>query len=543
MLLLLLGLLLMRLLSSRRFTVGTLIVPVFLSACGGTGADDKPPYSPVDTSETARNPDGSDVNGFDDAACQGAITGANAVVEAGVFEWSDGKIEERRVPLTSVTSAPVLASRHITRTTYGLRERADCELSGSSINCPSEYKVIDEPKPLRICRERALFPRTSHETVALMGLYTLNTAYEFHNSLPSRRNNLPTTELVVLPRVERAFAVNNASGGRETRISLVTDNLAYAPAYRNGPAFLIYPKSQKAADAGLWKDLFLWEVPWALGHEFGHHILRSYAFGGATNLSLTGDAAVFDSPIPPMFDWSRVGFQASSLSQAFGGLFGGTANAGGGIRIILGNPFQTSGRQVGPNLYWGAVNEAFADLYSRYVRNGANGQLRGVDCFAGSRDVESPLFGDGQRKVYDERVQGIFLSRNEMDGAESCSAPDFQGIHTIGAILAHGINAAFDSTVADIANRANFASDGQKSILKGDMLIRWASRMGNQIRANSPVTLGSFVREAFAVMAESRASTGYPAGQLGAGQCQVMQAVLPALVPEIIGNGSLRCGQ
>jgi hypothetical protein len=402
---------------------------------------------------------------------------------------------------------------------------------------------MEESKPLRICRERALFPRTSHETVALMGLFTLNSSYEFHNSLPSRRSSIPSTELVVLPRVERSFAVNNASGGKETRISLVTDNLAYAPAYRNGPAFLIYPKSQKAAEAGLWKDLFLWEVPWALGHEFGHHILRTYAFGNNTNLALSGGSGIASSPVPPIFDWSRVGFRAPAFGSFLSNLYGDPASAGGGFRIVIGNPFQSAGRQVGPALYWGAINEAFADLYSRYVRNSANGQLRGVDCFAGSRDVESPVFGDGQRKVYDERVKSIFLANEEMDGGASCAAPDYQGIHTIGAIVAHGVEAAFESTVADIAARTPFASEAQKSVLKGDMLLRWAGRMGTQIRNSNSVTLGTFVRDAFAVMAESRASVGYPAAQLGAGQCQVIQAILPALNAEISGIGSLRCAQ
>ena len=524
------------------FAVLSVAATMHLQACGSSGNNDPvaSSYDPNNTGQTWQGPDGSDSMRFDDAACQSQVTGANAVVEAGIFEWHQGQIHESVVPLTSVTSAPVLASRHITRTTYGLRERANCELNGSQVVCPSEFDVVEQAKPLKICRDHAMFPRTSHETVALTGLYTLNHAYEFHNSLPSRANNLPATELVVLPRVERSFAVSNASGGSDTRVSLVTDNLAYAPAYRSGPAFMIYPKSQKAAESGLWKDLFLWEVPWALSHEFGHHILRTYALAGSNNLSLGPDTGSTGSgrlvAAPPMFDWSRVGFRAGlSISSVLG--FDMALPFG----ITIGNPFQSGGRSVGPSLYWGAVNEGFADLYARYTRNSEDGQLRGVDCFANSRDVESANFGDGTAKVYDARVKSIFLSTREMDGSASCSAPDFQGIHSIGAILAHGVDAVFESVTADAGTRHAFGSVEEKSIFKGDMLLRWARRMGNQIRSANQVSLGSFVRDAFIVAAETRASVGFPAGELGRGQCVALQAILPALAPEILGNGGLRC--
>ena len=520
-----------------------------INACGsgGEGSNSNPGLNPTDNTEAMRNADGTDAIGFDDVACQSQATGTNAVVEANIFEWHQGQIREIKAPLTAVTSAPVLGSRHITKTTYGLRERANCEVIGSQIVCPDDFQVLEQAKPLKICRDRAVFPRTSYETVALAGLFTLNTAYEFHNALPSRMANLPATELVVLPRVERSFSVSNANGSKETRVSLITDNLAYSPAHRSGPAFLIYPKSQKAEDNGLWKDLFLWEVPWAMSHEFGHHILRSYALGGNNSLALSGlvggqgshgtaDRHLFDAT-PPMFDWSRVGFRASGS----GALPSPLTSMANGFRIIFGNPAQPAARSVGPALYWGAINEGFADLYARYTRNSEDGQLKGVDCFGGSRDAELPAFGDGTPKVYDERVKGIFLSTQEVDGSESCSAPDFQGIHSIGAIAAHGIDAVFESTAADVATKRAFRSTAERSLFKGDMLLRWAQKMGSQIRSNGRVTLGSFVRDAMVVAAETRAAYGFSAGELGAGQCQAMQAVMPALVGEIVGNGSLRC--
>ena len=508
-----------------------------VNACGsgGEGSNSNPGLDPTDNTEAMRNADGTDAIGFEDASCQSQTSGTNAVVEANLFEWHQGQIQEILSPMTAVTSAPVLGSRHITKTTYGLRERANCELIGSQITCPDDFQVLEQAKPLKICRDRANFPRTSYETVALAGLHTLNTAYEFHNALPSHMVNLPSTELVVLPRVERSFSVRNANGSNETRISLITDNLAYSPAYQSGPAFLIYPKSQKAEDNGLWKNLFLWEVPWAMSHEFGHHVLRSYALGGNNNLALSGDN-LFEAT-PPLFDWSRIGFRASGS----GALPSPLMSMANGFGIIFTNPAQPAARSVGPALYWGAINEGFADLYARYTRNSEDGQLKGVDCFAGSRDVELPAFGDGTAKVYDERVQGIFLSTQNLDGSESCSAPDFQGIHSIGAIAAHGIDAVFESTAADVATKRAFRSTSERSLFKGDMLLRWAKKMGNQIRSNGRVTLGLFVRDAMVVAAETRATFGFPAGELGAGQCQAMRAVLPALVPEIVGNGVLRC--
>ena len=527
-----------------------IVIALSLSSCGssGNGSPGDPVYDPNDTGETSQNPDGSDAFGFDDAACQSQQTGTNAIVEANIFEWHQGQIKESTVSLTAVTSSPALASRHITQTTYGLREQASCQLSGTQVICPNEFKVVDAAKRLKICRDRAKFPRTSHETVALTGLYTLNAAYDFHNELPSRGNNLPPTELVILPRVERSFVVRNANGSSETRISLVTDNLAYAPAYRSGPAFLIYPKSQKADDSGLWKNLFLWEVPWAMSHEFGHHILRTYALGGANNLALSGvsNSAIENNfgATPSIFDWSRVGYRApvaGLISALLPSSLPSSPNPSNAIGFTFRNTLAPMGRTVGPSLYWGAVNEGFADLYARYSRNSGDGQLRGVDCFAGSRDVESPAFGDGSPKVYNERVKSIFLSPQDLDGAATCSAPDFQGIHSVGAIIAHGIGAVFETTLNDVETRRAFASVREKSVFKGNLLLLWAQKMGKQIRANGQVSLGSFVRDAFVVAAEARTAHGFPAGELGRGQCQVLAGILPALSPEVLGNGALHC--
>ena len=519
------------------------VAAVAANACGskGQGSNSNPERNPTDTTEIAHNQDGTDAFGFDDASCQNQAMGANAVVEAGLFEWHQGKINKITAPLTAVTSSPSLGSRHITKTSYGLREHALCELSGSQIVCPDQFQVLEEAKPLKICHDHANFPRTSYETVALAGLYTLNTAYEFHNALPAHLNNLPLTELVVLPRVERSFSFNNANGSSETRVSLITDNLAYVPSYRSGPAFMIYPKSQKAEDSGLWKNLFLWEVPWALSHEFGHHVLRTYALGGNSTLALAesanGTSDRLMDATPPMFDWSRIGFRAAGS----GSLASPLMNMVSGFGIIFGTPAPPTGRSVGPALYWGAINEAFADLYARYTRNSEDGQLRGVDCFSGSRDVESAVFGDGTAKVYNDRVKGIFLSTQEVDGSDSCSAPDFQGIHSIGAIVAHGVDAVFESTVQDIATKRNFGSEAEKSIFKGNMLLLWAKKMGAQIRSNSQVTLGSFVQGAFIVVAEARTAQGFPARELGSSQCRALQAVLPALVPDVLANGGLHC--
>lgn len=218
-------------------------------------------------------------------------------------------------------------------------------------------------------------------------------------------------------------------------------------------------------------------------------------------------------------------------------------NYAGGIRIIFGNSGNTNNRSVGPVLYWGAINEAFADLYARYTRNSADGQLTGVDCFAKSRDVESPIFGDSTPKIYSSEVHAAFMSTQELDGNSSCDAPDFQGIHSIGAIMAHALNAGFESVTEDVAKKRVFGSVKEKSIFKGDMLLRWARKMGGQIKSNYSVTLGSFVRDAFVTMAEARQEAGYPAGELGVGQCQIVSSLVPALASEIIANGGLRCAQ
>jgi len=293
-------------------------------------------------------------------------------------------------------------------------------------------KVVVPANGLKICDATRAYPRASVEGAAKISQKHLSTARQFYDRLPSK-TALPDAALMVLPTVEKTAT---ADDGTVTRTVLV-DNLAYAPSFGGEPMFIVFPKSRRAVKQGLWTDVNLWEVPWGLAHEFGHHVFRQHT--GRTGLEL-------------------VPIQSFELTAAAGPT---------------------------PDDYWTAVNEGFADLFAFYTHGAKKGQLRGVDCFETNRDVTEPRFVTGDMKILDATVAAKFAAPRSGAPA-NCDKPSFQDVHTLGAVIAHGMDQLFT---------ANGLVDPQA---KAEALLGWAERLGTlaEGRPASAVTLASMLEQA-----------------------------------------------
>jgi hypothetical protein len=445
------------------------LVLVSLSACGRKASDDDrdPKVQQVTFDEAFAE------NYFvDDVDCMGGEGGK--VTRAPVHMWQGDGTRPINYVFADTSAKASLAGPSISETYYNFHQRAACDVVDGQVVCPDKVTLVKEPLPLKLCRPEGPYARASVEGVGLASYANLATAYDFYQSLPGRSTALLKSRLLVLPTVEKRYELK---GEKKRQIS--TDNLAYTPDFAGQPAFIVYPKGRRTKEDGLWKDLNLWELPWAMAHEYGHHIFRTHTRVtrlGSENPTSLGDVLPIHS-----FDDAA----ASNL------------------------------RSVGGTEYWGATNEAFADLFSYYTHGGEPGLVDGVDCFDESRATESSSFFNGEAKRLDEEILGIFTSSSTV-ARGTCKNPNFQDIHAIGAIIAYGVNRLFDTAV-------NETHGAVAARTKAELLLQWAERLGALARTTSPANLN------FALILKEAMTVTANAGVATAEQCAVMRDVFPAV--------------
>ncbi len=406
---------------------------------------------------------------IDDLRCQDEA-GASSVGSTSVHLFEGGEGKDVPFDFQGVSSVTSLGGPGFSGTYYNFEQVATCTVPGDLASC-ADAKVTSQPKPLKVCKQNGPYPRVSVEGIALTSLANLSKAYTYYQTIPNRSKALLNSNLLILPRVEHEFS---------DRTTISTDNMAYAPSFGGAPIFLIYPKGKSSVIAGRWTNVNLWEVPWGLAHEFGHHVFRTH-----TQIAGIGDAQGLDEAIP---------LQTFDLPGGRGGL-------------------DLAARTVGAGDYWNSVNEGYADLYSFYVYGAAPGLTKNLDCFEHNRDITDAVFATGEPKLLTAEMLATFTSPQTQQTA-SCKDPNFQDIHTIGAVVAYGINQLFSAKVGGDAG-ADFA------LAKVQLLITWAEKIGNETRAvgSANVTLDLLLQEALKTVAVGTTLT--------AAECAVVRTSFP----------------
>lgn len=184
-----------------------------------------------------------------------------------------------------------------------------------------------------------------------------------------------------------------------------TDNAFYRP-YDKTIQFL--PQSKEALEKNVFGGHPLWEIPMVASHEYGHHI--------------------FSELYPEHFQFYRKNILESA--NCFNSL-------GDHEHIYHSDNYRSEKRKIRRIDNFRALNEGFADLISFYSLERNESKLTGVNCMQRNREVSSSRYGDGTNKAFTNQVKMNFYSEvaNLSDG--NCSTPDFQSIHTVGAIFAY----------------------------------------------------------------------------------------------------------
>ncbi len=339
-----------------------------------------------------------------------------------------GNFKEFRVLNPGMLSQESFEAPGIASAGYGMKLERQCVDPSDNSTC-QDKKIVKAATPLRICRVDGTYDRKSIEGIALSSAVQITRAFQFYQSIPGHRENLAKIFLNVLP-----LDVDLTSDGSQK--SIKTDNLSYFRNFSGKPSIAILPKSAAAVRANKWNGYYLWEVPWAIIHEYGHHVMYSYGSDDVER-SLT---------VP------------STLST------------------------ESSGRRiVRESDIVDAVAEGYADLFAHLATGAKAGLLKGVDCVATRRDVTSKYFANGELKVLSREVIQRFFSVSPAGGStvqQSCEIPRYQEPHTLGAIIAYTVHELLDHSA-----KATSLDDAGRITYKASKLLIWAEEI-NRVRTN-----------------------------------------------------------
>ena len=172
-------------------------------------------------------------------------------------------------------------------------------------------------------------------------------------------------------------------------------------------------------------------------------------------------------------------------------------------------------RTVSDEDIFGAVNEGYADLFSFYTFGAKAGLVKNVDCFETNRDLTSSVFADGRLKVLDADILATFMATTQ-DASQGCKTPNFQDIHAVGAVVSYGVERLFSQAVP--------GSDDAAAVAKAALLIDWATRMGDAVRANGKAV-------SFELLIKQALVAAYPSKALPAAACDVVRTQFPTYAP------------
>jgi len=262
---------------------------------------------------------------------------------------------------------------------------------------------------VKICEEQAI-SRKSGEHVAINVISTLSKSFQ---ALADIGESAAMGEVEVyshpsVAEIEQVFD-NETKQMKSNKLEYMTDNAFY---YNKGIYFI--PHSKMYIDFVGEAHVNFWEVPFIASHEYGHMVFETFFPRGTKKLSLREQAKKLNCISG---DWHKRNAPAK---------------------------FDKGQRVLTHEEILGAFNEGFADMFAYYTLDSKMVSLKNVPWFEGEREVDSLLFGNGERKVYNKYVADIFFSTEELGYRDEGST--FQDGHTIGAIFAANINDFMEKT-------------------------------------------------------------------------------------------------
>jgi hypothetical protein len=402
-----------------------------------------------------------------------------------------------------------LSGNYVSVTIVGVsqfEEKSCFRTAAGSLNCATESQtLVSGGRPLYLCKKNHAYSRDSIEGVALATFSTIETAGRFYTEAATDGKKLDPVWQMVLPKLNVRYKGRASDGSSLSVLEPKTDNafwsLARGKTASGGgsmvkvisvlPASTAYQAENPVGARGLW------ELPFVVAHEYGHHVFFGNVpamqkfYTSQTSIVTEGD----DENVPREFRKKLLWHKLSPTAAA------ATAPA----RVV-----NLSETVV-------ALNEAFADLFAEYAVGGSE-NMRAVPGVCTNREVSNANFsyaGKTFPKALDTNVLTLFLSNSKQPeadfDAQKCAEVSFQDAHYVGAIYAHGF---FD-----------LLKDSGTPQVRTNTLVRWAQALDAEIAANEG-NLRSFLNTSAFLMAQRVAEAGLT-GKLSEKQCAAFSRVFP----------------
>jgi len=373
-----------------------------------------------------------------------------------IYQWNDYFVAKTYGDFKGFTSSTRLSSQNISNIIHSESGKYDVE---------GNYYIGSGALglPLKICNTAADLGQKSIETVALATAYAVEKSHAFYSA---------TTHLKLDPIVLNILPTYHIIDGTNARY--FANNASFSPLFKE---LTMYPQSQRAAAAG---EVAMWEMPMVGAHEFGHYVFSQH-FPSAYSKRKNYRTTFWQEPK------ARTGGYANIMNKS-----------------LVGN------RVVNNELIIDALSEGFADLYGFYTQNEKARGLAGSRCFHRTRSVKSSTFYNGDLKTLDSRTLNLFLSNNIASlKVEHCADPDYQEIHSIGAIIAYGVNELWSQTTSSAHEKAK-------------LLVQWLDKLEEEFSSfqNNPPRI-------FFNVVVDLAIKLVRVGSFSDNQCSVIKEVFP----------------
>ncbi|NRA47287.1 MAG: hypothetical protein HRU09_20245 [Oligoflexales bacterium] len=377
---------------------------------------------------------------------------------------------------------------------------SECKSTGtSSYHCEaSKITVEQKGKPVSICRSGGAYPAKSIENAALAGMSGLMQAYKSIKAAATKIK-LPKVELLIHPYFESRIETK-----QESLVTFMTDNAFWTNASRTDSGFTIalLPHSQQ------FKMIFdrapLWAQSRVISHEYGHHVFHHLA--------------------PNLFSSDKPLSISEEISQNFEAV----------LATLSAKAFGKENRKITNKEVISALNEGFADLIAHYAHDSGNNPWGSVviGSFKKARDISSCDCDNGEVKSINKSVIKHFFSPHTSK-PHSYLSVDHQDVHTVGAIIAHGID--------DLLSRKTKANGASlSSIEKMNWLINWASRLNREFSTTSSYVPRALLRE---LMYHGINNLEQHDDPLSEEQCQIISRIFPVYVSHWENKDDFLCAQ
>lgn len=249
------------------------------------------------------------------------------------------------------------------------------------------------------------YDEDSYEAASLKVSHVINEASRKAGAIIS---DLPKPAIKVAPHFELIYDYKKSSNEISRGRQFLINNAFYS--YLNDEIVFL-PKGIDKDGSIPFNGLGLWDIPMTGAHEYGHlvfvHIFKKYKDfieNEQLNLCFANNEHFVDEKTQQVIA-NRIVKRSNAL-------------------IVL--------------------NEAFSDMFAKYVLTDELNNLNGIKCFEKTREIDSPQFITGLEKKIDNNVINEFSSQIYKNFLGCTQDINFQDEHMVGAVLAHLLDSIYN---------------------------------------------------------------------------------------------------